>query len=49
MERFDDADLFDRPAEAGKLDRAMLEVSADKIAVFHDQAEPTPAYGDREA
>ena len=42
MNRFADADLFDRMAREGRLTRALMEQLADRIAVFHASAESVP-------
>ena len=39
MARFDQETLFDRMAEGGKLDTALMEALADQIASFHAEAE----------
>ncbi|HKX07454.1 MAG TPA: AAA family ATPase, partial [Stellaceae bacterium] len=40
MRRFDQADLFDRMAERGRLTPALMRDLADEIAAFHGTAEP---------
>jgi uncharacterized protein len=45
MRRFDESDLFDRMARAGRLDAALMRELADAIAAFHDAAEPAPDFG----
>lgn len=48
MLRFDEAALFDRLAEAGKLDRFAMESLADEVARFHARAERCPGFGGSE-
>lgn len=45
MTRFDDATLFSKLAEAGKLDRPLLTELARQVAAFHDKAEIRPGGG----
>jgi aminoglycoside phosphotransferase family enzyme len=45
MNRFDQAGLFDRLAQAGELKRRRMEALADSIAAFHTEAEPNRARG----
>ncbi len=45
MRRFEESDLFDRMAQAGRLDAGLMRKLADAIAAFHAQAEPTPRFG----
>jgi uncharacterized protein len=45
MRRFDEADLFSRMAEAGRLTPALMRRLADIIAAFHESAEVTPGHG----
>jgi len=45
MNRFDQAGLFDRLAQAGDLKRRRMEALADSIAAFHDEAELSAARG----
>lgn len=45
MRRFDQALLFDRLAEAGRLDEALMRRLADRIVAFHDQAAVEPGFG----
>jgi len=45
MNRFDQAGLFDRLAQAGELKRRRMEALADSIAAFHGEAEPSRARG----
>lgn len=45
MRRFDQEDLFDRMAETGRLNPALMTAVADHIAGFHTRAEPTPDHG----
>ena len=40
MRRFDQADLFDRMAERGRLTPTLMRDLADEIAAFHGAAEP---------
>lgn len=47
MRRFDQALLFDRLATAGRLDRFVIETTADAIAAFHAGAEPRRGGADR--
>jgi len=47
MKRFDEASLFDQRAEAGQLDRHLMEHLADKIASFHAHAEARQDGGGR--
>jgi len=47
MARFDEATLFDRLAEQGKLDRHLMEHLADKIATFHAATEARQDGGGR--
>jgi len=47
MARFDQDQLFDRLAEAGKLDRSLMESLADNIATFHAAAEARQDGGGR--
>jgi len=42
MRRFDQAGLFDRLAQAGRLTPALLLRLADEVAEFHERAEPVP-------
>jgi aminoglycoside phosphotransferase family enzyme/predicted kinase len=43
MRRFDQDTLFDRMAQRGRLDTALMEALADEIAAFHSGAERSPA------
>jgi aminoglycoside phosphotransferase family enzyme/predicted kinase len=45
MRRFNEATLFDRLAEAGRLDDETIRRLADAIAAFHEAAEVTPERG----
>lgn len=45
MRRFRESDLFDRLAQAGRLDIRMMAKLADAIAAFHAAAERADAYG----
>ena len=45
MQRFSEDGLLDRMAEAGRLDRRLVESLADVIARFHRQAESRPDAG----
>lgn len=45
MVRFDQSALFDRLAEAGRLDVALMVPLADAIAAFHAAAAPRPDHG----
>lgn len=45
MRRFDQADLFERLAEAGKLTPELLSALAEEIARFHEGAERMSAFG----
>jgi aminoglycoside phosphotransferase family enzyme/predicted kinase len=45
MRRFDEADLFDKLAKAGRLTPALMRDLADGIAEFHATSEPTPSHG----
>ncbi len=45
MRRFDQALLFDALAQAGRLDRRIMDALADHIAAFHDAAERRPDQG----
>src|SRR5690606_9078351 len=45
MVRFDQSALFDRLAEAGRLDVALMSPLADAVAAFHAAAEPRPDHG----
>jgi len=45
MRRFDQAALFDRLAEAGALDAALIEATADAVAAFHAEAEIRAEFG----
>jgi aminoglycoside phosphotransferase family enzyme/predicted kinase len=45
MRRFDQEALFDRLAEAGRLDLALMPPLADAIAAFHREAAPRPDHG----
>ena len=45
MRRFDQADLFDRLAETGKLTSLLARALAEEIARCHGEAERTPRYG----
>jgi aminoglycoside phosphotransferase family enzyme/predicted kinase len=45
MQRFAEDALFDRLADAGRLDRFAIESLADSIARFHAEAERRPAAG----
>jgi len=47
MTRFDEATLFERLADAGKLDRHMMEHLADTIATFHATAKARQDGGGR--
>lgn len=47
MRRFDEDKLFDRLAEAGELDRHLMEHLADNIATFHAAAEARQDGGGR--
>jgi aminoglycoside phosphotransferase family enzyme len=49
MRRFSQSDLFDQLAERGKLSPRLMRDTADLIAAFHADAEPTTAYGGRTA
>ncbi|MDX1711164.1 MAG: AAA family ATPase [Rhodovibrionaceae bacterium] len=46
--RFDQDNLFDRLAAAGRLDAAVLTALGEEIAAFHAKAEATPDYGGAE-
>ncbi len=46
MRRFDRAQELDRLADAGALDRPMIEALADGTAAMHDRAPMTPGFGD---
>jgi len=48
MNRFEQAMLFDRLSEAGKLDDDLLSRLADAIAAFHGDAEQRPDKGGRD-
>jgi uncharacterized protein len=45
MRRFDQAALFDRMAEDGRLTPSLMRDLADRIAAFHDAAEATRDFG----
>ncbi|HIJ61229.1 MAG TPA: AAA family ATPase [Rhodospirillaceae bacterium] len=45
MNRFDEDNLLDRMAAAGRLTRDQVLALADHIAAFHAQAEPSPEFG----
>src|SRR5258706_69631 len=45
MRRFDQAALFDRMAEDGRLTPSLMRDLADRIAAFHDSAEVTRDFG----
>lgn len=45
MRRFDQSSLFDRLAQQGKLTPRMMRELADRIVLFHRDAEVDPAYG----
>ncbi|HKF61367.1 MAG TPA: hypothetical protein VKB42_08425, partial [Dongiaceae bacterium] len=45
MRRFDQACLFDRLAQQGKLTPRLMRELADRIAIFHRDAEVDPAFG----
>jgi aminoglycoside phosphotransferase family enzyme/predicted kinase len=45
MRRFDQAQLFDRLAESGSLDRLLMAPLGRAIASFHRAAAPRPGYG----
>jgi aminoglycoside phosphotransferase family enzyme/predicted kinase len=45
MRRFDQAALFDRMAEDGRLTPSLMRDLADRIAAFHDAAEVTRDFG----
>jgi aminoglycoside phosphotransferase family enzyme/predicted kinase len=45
MKRFDEAGLFDRLAERGKLTAELMALLAGEIARFHEAAEPVPGFG----
>jgi uncharacterized protein len=45
MRRFDQADLLDHLAEAGRVTTDMASAMADEIARFHEAAERTPDFG----
>jgi aminoglycoside phosphotransferase family enzyme/predicted kinase len=47
MRRFDQATLFDRLADAGRLTPGLLRALADSIAAFHGAAEIVPERGGR--
>jgi aminoglycoside phosphotransferase family enzyme/predicted kinase len=49
MRRFEEADLFSRMAQAGRLTPALMRDLADIIAHFHQGAEVTPAQGGRDS
>lgn len=50
MRRFDDNQLFNRLAEAGRLDAARIDALAAVVARFHAQQEPAPpGYGRADA
>lgn len=48
MNRFDEDTLFDRLAQKGGLNRAMMEDLADAITEFHSQASPEKGAGGRD-
>src|SRR5215469_11673060 len=45
MRRFDQACLFDRLAQQGKLTPGLMRELADRIVIFHRDAEIDPAFG----
>src|SRR5690606_28247585 len=45
MRRFDQAALFDRMAQEGRLDEGLMRDLADRIAAFHRLAARTPDFG----
>src|SRR5690348_12349804 len=45
MRRFDQSSLFDRLAQRGELTPRMMRELADRIVLFHRDAEVDPAYG----
>jgi aminoglycoside phosphotransferase family enzyme/predicted kinase len=47
MRRFDEAQLFDRMAEAHELTPPLMRELADAVAAFHGEAEVTANYGGR--
>ncbi len=49
MRRFADDALFEDMARAGRLDRAMIETLARKVAQAHDAAPPDPRHGGAQA
>lgn len=48
MVRFEEQALFDKLAEAGKLDRFAMESLADEVAHFHGEAERCDSFGGSE-